>query len=419
MNISDDDKISAASDLSCLKSYRILETSRKVNIFSTIIIACIGFIGHSLIVFVFSQKRFRTNSCNIILLSLAINDSLFLLAHLFEDTLRTYQDIYINEDNSHTALNLVLVTINLTDKYNLVCRLVNYMRYVLRFISSYTLVAFTLQRLSIIYKPLTSIFRLKKTAWITISTTALTSLILNLWALFLFELQPDEKTQYCDIKKEWATEYVLITAVYIGITLFIPIIIIFSSNLLIILSLHRSESKLKEYNKQQHVSNSKYSTHGKQISSMNHNRAYDSTRLNKRFIHTFHLEMKPQHSFDFRIKPFYSNINKIANRANNSKNSTKILLTISFVFILFNLPYLISWIIFYYKVAFKEIDLEVKDYLFAVLQISEIFYVFNYASLFYVYCLSGSRFRNQLKHSSKDNSFFSIFFIINKILKIF
>lgn len=44
--------------LDYLKSNRIVEIVRKVNIIATLIVIIIGFIGHSLIIFVFGQKRY-------------------------------------------------------------------------------------------------------------------------------------------------------------------------------------------------------------------------------------------------------------------------------------------------------------------------------------------------------------------------
>ena len=81
--------------LNSFKTDETLDTARKWNIFATLPIIIIGLIGHSLTILVFVQKRFRTNSSNIFLLCLAFNDSLYLINHFFEDTLRTYKDIYV------------------------------------------------------------------------------------------------------------------------------------------------------------------------------------------------------------------------------------------------------------------------------------------------------------------------------------
>ena len=48
---------------------------------------------------------------------------------------------------------------------------------------------------------------------------------------------------------------------------------------------------------------------------------------------------------------------------------------------------------------FKTNDVNKKGRLFSILQICEIFYIANYCILFFAYCASGSKFRNQLKYS--------------------
>jgi hypothetical protein len=63
---------------------KLLETSRKANIFGTVVVSLVGLIGHFLIILVFGQKRFRTNSCNVYLLCLALNDSMFLIVHVIK-----------------------------------------------------------------------------------------------------------------------------------------------------------------------------------------------------------------------------------------------------------------------------------------------------------------------------------------------
>ena len=69
-----------------LTSFITLEKSRKINLCFTIFFLIVGLIGHFLTIFVYAQRRFRKNSCNVYLLYLAFNDALFLIAHFFEDT---------------------------------------------------------------------------------------------------------------------------------------------------------------------------------------------------------------------------------------------------------------------------------------------------------------------------------------------
>ena len=64
------------------RSNEVLERTVKINIFTSTFILLIGLIGHSLTIFLYSQKRFLLNSSNVYLLCLAIIDSLFLMVHL-------------------------------------------------------------------------------------------------------------------------------------------------------------------------------------------------------------------------------------------------------------------------------------------------------------------------------------------------
>jgi hypothetical protein len=155
-------------------SLRFNETIRVINIFVTIVIIIIGLIGNSLGVYVFMQRRFRNHSSSIYLLFLCLSDGLFLLMHFFEDTLRTFIDVFLNADTSYDGpdaaclnstgyqnpfkiatsvggtaqpglFDAALRSINITDRFNLACRIVNFLRYFLRFVSAYVIVAFTVQ----------------------------------------------------------------------------------------------------------------------------------------------------------------------------------------------------------------------------------------------------------------------------------
>ena len=85
------------------------------------------------------------------------------------------------------------------------------------------------------------------------------------------------------------------------------------------------------------------------------------------------------------------------NKSKDLNRMARLLLLISFVFALFNLPYFISWCIFFYEVAFQETtDLDRKDYLFVCVQISEIFFVLNYSIQFYINHASSLKFREKV-----------------------
>lgn len=325
-------------------SNQILLISRNINIYATLIVILIGFIGHLLTICVFGQRRFRIKTASVYLFCLAINDSLFLFIHLFEDTLRTFKDIYF-DDNENSSIKIITV-LNIIDNYRIACKLVNYLRYSLRFISAYIIVAFSIQRLCIIYS--SHKFKTKKSAWLTVLITILCSLISSLWVPFLFELKKltnynsttTASSTYCDVNKEMKTIYFTISVVYVVLIILIPNIIIFISNALII---------------------------------------YKTSKID------------------------YNNNNNSSNNSNNNNNKiTKTLITISFSYAFLSTPYLIAWSLFFYQEAFrKEKNATQSNLRFAFLQICEIFFILNYSINFYIYCASDSSFLNHLKDTNK------------------
>lgn len=140
------DEIIIKRDGSYQDTFEILELIKRVNLFTCFSFVIIGLIGHFLTIFVFAQKRFRKNSANVYLLFLALNDSYYLFLYFFEETIKNYQHLYPS-----IRLNKYISYFNILDRSIEACILINYLRYVLRFVSSYTIVAFSLQRLSLVY----------------------------------------------------------------------------------------------------------------------------------------------------------------------------------------------------------------------------------------------------------------------------
>jgi hypothetical protein len=89
-----------------------------------------------------------------------------------------------------------------------------------------------------------------------------------------------------------------------------------------------------------------------------------------------------------------------ASGKDGSLKITRMLLFMSFSYAILNLPYLIAWSFFFYRLAVqRSADKVVRYYLFAAIQFSEIFYVINYAIHFFIYCASGKRFRFLLRNA--------------------
>lgn len=306
------------------KTTHLTKEYRKIYLLATLILIIVSLIGHFLTIFVFGQKRFRKNSSNVYLFCLAINDCLYLVTHFFEDTIRTF--IYLNETNSSFILAL-----NVIDKHMFTCRLVNYLRYVLRFISAYIIVAFTIQRVFLVYKPFSTKFKSTKSAWKTVLSITFISLVINSWVLFILEIRKDEKIIYCDVKINWSIIYFNSTLIYICVIMLVPILVIFICNSIIILQVYktRRRNNTLQVNKTIDIKTNLDSI-------MNRKNA----KINFIIESTDHVTG----NLNVRIKPYYLNmnqiINKITDKANRSKKITKILVLISFSNAFLNLPYL-------------------------------------------------------------------------------
>lgn len=372
-----------------INSNHLLGISTKIEIFATICVITIGLIGNSLTIFVFGQKRFRKNSTNVYLFCLALNDSMFLIIHFFEDTIRTF--ISFNEyidSNFIQALNII-------NHHDFLCRAINYLRNVLRFISAYVIVAFTMQRLSLVYKPLSINFRSKKSAWKTVGSIVIIALLINTWVPFLFQI--DDVSKQCHVKNSFTSEYFYIIIVYTSVVMLLPIITVLVCNSLIIYKTRKAEKERKELQ----IINLSY------CSSSNRSSLTTENLLN--FKDEITVQSSKKSNF-LNVKQVVSNIRSLKNPMNSSHKLANSLHVISFSYAFFNFPYLISWFTFFYLVAFDKITEATYSYLLSAVKLFEVLYIFTYSFKFYVFCISGTKFREQLKSSSK--------FLLNYSFKI-
>jgi hypothetical protein len=382
------------------------DRTRVVNIFATVVVILIGIVGNVLAIIVFAQKRFRLKSPGVFLLCLAISDGLFLLVHFFEDTLRTYIDVYVDREqkvNKHDPncslfVNLrnqtnddsLLKTMNITDNYDLACRLVNYLRYVLRFVSAYIITIFTIQRAVVIFFPLCqSKFSSTSYAWRVVIGLCVFAAALCSFVPFVFSLNSNESKSkfYCDINKSTpfvSRFYFVATIIYIALIMFIPIITIIVCNTLITFQLCRLRKE------REILCNMPITKPDRRPSD-----ATQSLLLTA----TSNVTTDRRNSAD--ILKWTRKNSKIKD---DSHKVTRMLVVMSLSFAILNLPYFFAWCIFYYKIAINaSITYTSLNNLFGALNIAEIFYVINYGIHFFLYCASGKQFREQLKASFFKN----------------
>ena len=158
------------------------------------------------------------------------------------------------------------------------------------------------------------------------------SLVCNCWVPLIYENKDN-----CDIKNEFKNQYFKIMFVYICVVMFVPIIVIFVSNSIAVISLVRTESKVSSFKSDTYSKNTL-----KRKSAIRIIDNVASSKNSKILKSTSRTGVN-----SIRFKPHYVNINQMISRisckANNSKRLTKSLATISLLFACLNLPYFIAW----------------------------------------------------------------------------
>ena len=167
-----------------------------------------------------------------------------------------------------------------------------------RFFSAYVLVIFSIQRLFLVYSPFSNKFKSTKSGWTTVVVTGLISTLLNSWVPFLFSLQPNGNLNSCDVKRERGREYFLITIVYICLIMLFPILILFTSNFLIIFDLLRTNFKSSNKNSKNSITNL--------------NSAKQTIKSTPKKL----VRLKDNSAQERHLKPYYYNMNQIINRVN-------------------------------------------------------------------------------------------------------
>jgi len=212
------------------------------------------------------------------------------------------------------------------------------------FFNQTKVIVFTIQRLFIVCHPLNRRFRSKKSAWNFLIFISLIALFVNSWTIFVFETQTQaaEDKMVCDVNKSLADFYFKAIFVYIFLVVLMPIVIVIISNFLIIL-----RSKKNDLNREL-------------LNAYTNNNLEESNKQINR-------QSKSQHQINRQ-----SNAQQQISRNFNQKIS-KTLFLISSVYVILNLPYLITWFVYYNQIVLKSnTERAVKNYAFSAVQIAEI-----------------------------------------------
>ncbi len=306
-----------------------------------------------------------------------------------KNTLKTYKNICSNN-------NFMVNFISISDKNDVICRLINYLGNVLRFISIYIVVVFTVQRLYIIYQPLSIRFKRKKSVWQTVLIIVGISFILNSWVFIIFRTDKIEVSnrQYSNIDNYLWSEYFILNSVSFCFIMFVPIIILMLSNILILIKTKQIYSK-----QEKHV-----------IISYNNERIKITNNIASKIM----IKQPPSAIGTRRmhVKPHFFTFNQTINRKRSlrlkaSKTLTRMLLLISFSCIVLNLPYFVARLIFVRQTNLNMPTSIKGNYLMSSLQITETFYILDFAVKFFIFYLTDSFFRNKLTKALRKCDFFN------------
>ena len=226
----------------------------------------------------------------------------------------------------------------------------------------------------------------------------LISLLINMWVPFMFVIQRfnnnNMSLNYCDINTDYKEQYFLINMIYIFLIMLIPILIIIVCNTLIIYKTFKSDTNRKRLQKE--------TKRAAESVSLVTNRLTIAEPIEMNVISCHSTQLNKNRNSQPTFKPHYLTVNQMINKKNRQSNSSKILKTltiISFSYVILNMPYLLTWMVYFYQTALSRPDIVTQNYLLVLLEFCEMFYILNYAVKFYIYCASSSVFCEQLKYS--------------------
>lgn len=228
-----------------------------------------------------------------------------------------------------------------------------YFRHTLRFAAHWIVVAFTLERLIVVYFPLqTSVLCNPRTARRICLFILIISFLLPFYSFVMSDINNDETHNVleCDIMNKFKEIYFYLTIVYGNLTLTFPILIVCVVNILIVRQLlHAGRLRKKQ---QQQLSQTK---------------KVDSA--NNEYVNML-----------------------VKNQLENDK-VTWMLVVISVTFGILNFPYFIFWLV---VCIIRVRGKNPSAYIESGKMIAEVFYLLNYSLNFFLYVISRRSFRKVL-----------------------
>ena len=230
-----------------------------------------------------------------------------------------------------------------------------YFRHTLRFAAHWIVVAFTLERLIVVYFPLqTSVLCNPRSARRICLFILIISFLLPFYSFVMADISKDNEYRRaeCDIMKKFSRIYFYLTIIYGNLTLTFPILIVCVVNILTVRQLLRAGRLRVKQQQQQQFTRS---------------RKVDSA--NSEYVNMI-----------------------VKNQLENDK-VTWMLVVISITFGILNFPYFILWLV----ICIKRVRGQTPSvYIEVGKMVAEVFYLLNYSLYFFLYVISRRSFRKVL-----------------------
>jgi len=210
-----------------------------LSVYGQIILTFTGIIGNILSILIFLSPRYRRQSSHFYLLCLALSDLCFLIINFLQDTFRNHNHLYRSR-------------INFLDRSSsFVCISVEYARNVTRFLSSWIVVSFTIERLLVVFHPLRRAFICRrKIARLVVLIVFVISLLSNLNVPFHYKItklvDSNQNDTICDILPQYQQIYIRFAIITMIFVYLLPMCIIGMVNMLICCKLWRKSSFMEK-----------------------------------------------------------------------------------------------------------------------------------------------------------------------------
>ena len=213
----------------------IVAVEQYLSTYGSLVLTAYGIIGNILSILIFLSPQYHRQSSHFYLLSLAVSDLCFLYIYLIEDTFRSHNELYRSR-------------INVLDRSSsMICILVQYARNTTRLLSSWIIVAFTVERFLVVFYPFKrAIICRRKISRLIVLLLFMISLLLNINVPFHYGIAPStnnsKQDTICDILPAYRSVYMRFAISTMITVYFLPMCLISSFNVLICRKLWKKNS---------------------------------------------------------------------------------------------------------------------------------------------------------------------------------